>query len=237
MNNANGEASKIWDAEADIYDERANRNRYVQFVSEFISRHAHELNDLPECHVLDLGCGTGLNVQLLSGHRPRIRAEGVDGSARMLERAGAIGKYDRIYTHDLNQKLPPDIESEKFDLVIAFGFLEFLSDIYVCLSECRRVLKVNGTLWATFQRYEAEDPASPPRRFSLEDMTITGHSAGELLHVLSALRMHIIGLETAAGYITQNGFINSYYVLRARKLDFESASRPGYFDWNLPTIR
>lgn len=218
MVNENGEASKLWDAEADIYDEHANRNRYVQFVSEFISSHVHELDGLAECHVLDLGCGTGLNVQLLTGHRQGIRAQGVDASPRMLERAGAIGKYDRIYTHNLNQKLPPDIEPERFDLVIAFGFLEFLSDIYACLSECRRVLKVNGTLWATFQRYEAEDPASPPRRFSLEDLTITGHSAGELLHVMSVLKMHTIALETAAGYITQNGFVNSYYVLRARKL-------------------
>jgi SAM-dependent methyltransferase len=134
----------------------------------------------------------------------------------MLEHARATNRYETLHTHDLHNALP-DISSDTFDLVVAFGCLELLSDIGVCLSECRRVLKVNGTLWASFRRFEAEDEGSPPRQMSVGGINFTGYSAGQILHTMSYLDMRVSALDAVIGYITGTGFACPYYVLRARK--------------------
>jgi predicted TPR repeat methyltransferase len=175
----------------------------------------HELKDMQECRVLDLGCGTGLNVKLLCEHRGGIHAEGIDVSPRMIERAQATGKYERLSIQDLEHRLP-SVASDSFDLVVAFGFLEFLTDIHTCLSECRRALKDNGALWATLRRFEPEDIFSPPRVIAGSHPQV-GYSASEILYMMSCLDMRVTGLDSVVGYLTVNGFACPYYVLQARK--------------------
>jgi predicted TPR repeat methyltransferase len=210
-----GREAEIFNDAAGKYDEFTKRSRY--FSIGWIAEHIHDLEGLSACRVLDLGCGTGLNVKALSDHRAGIRADGVDISPKMLEYARATGRYERLYTHNLNEPLL-DLQSETFDLVVAFGFLEILSRIHVCLSECHRVLKLNGNLWAAFRRFEPEDDASPPRQTSFNGMTITGYSAGEILQMMRVLGMRVVALEPVDGFITATGFAYPYYVLQAQRI-------------------
>jgi predicted TPR repeat methyltransferase len=206
--------TKSFDAAADQYDALVKPGRY--FAPEWITTHSDQIGDRNPFRVLDLGCGTGLNIEVLSQRRPGIHAEGVDLSPRMLGRARATGRYERLYTHDLNEPLS-DVASDSFDLVIAFGCLEFLSDVRVCLSECGRLLKTNGQLWASFKRFEADDPGSPPRSMLIRGVRMYGYSAAEILHMMNDLDMHVIALEALVGYVTRSGFDCPYNVLQARK--------------------
>jgi len=206
---------ELFDELAQGYDERIKRNGY--FAPGWVTAHAGELEDRPEFRVLDLACGTGLNVRVLAGRRKGIRADGIDLSPKMLELARASALYERLYVRDLNYRLP-DIPSESFDLVIAFGFLEWLDYVGPCISECHRLLKPNGILWATFRRFEAGDEASPRRQVEIAGGRLTGYSAAEIVHVLNQLDLHIVKLEETTGYLTSTGFPCPYYVLRAAKV-------------------
>jgi SAM-dependent methyltransferase len=201
---------------ADLYDEAASKwSRH--FAPEWIGKRVHDLDGLSECRVLDLGCGTGMVVKCLSEHREGIHAEGVDVSPKMLEYARATGRYEKLYTLDLHNGLP-EIASEAFDLVVAFACLEHLFHPFPCLTETYRVLKVEGRLWASFKAFEADDDGSPPRRRAFRgDLTQTGYSAAEILHMMRFLNMRLIALDLVVGYITSSGLGCPYYVLRAQK--------------------
>ena len=215
MNQINTGITEIFDAEADRYDDSLHIIQY--FPLKWIAEHAHDLGSTAKCRILDLGCGTGLNVRLLREHCAGIQADGVDISSGMLKHARISGLYERLYSHDLNYPLP-DIPSDTYDIAVAFGFFEHLSQVSVCLSECRRALKINGKLWASFQRFEADDPASPPRRTFIGKVGFTGYSAAEILRMMSILDMRVIALDPLAGYVTGTGFPCPYYILQAQRL-------------------
>jgi len=214
MNQTSERVTRAFDSWADRYDEDMRKSQY--FSPEWIARHVYDLDGVPECRVLDLGCGTGINVKALCDLRTGIRADGIDVSTKMLEHARACNRYETLCTHDLNSRLP-DIHSETFDLVIAFGFLELLADVGTCLSECRRVLRVGGTLWASFRRFEGGDDRSPPRQISLGGVTLIGYSADEILNMMSHLELRVTAFDTVVGYITEMGFPCPFYVLSASK--------------------
>ncbi len=216
MHSTTESTAKFWDSGADRYDVISKRCNYL--VPKWISAHAAEIQNISECRVLDLACGTGANVRALSELHPGIRAEGIDISPKMVEHARATGRYEKLYTVDLEGPLH-GIPSDTFDLVLACGFLEYLTDVHGCLSECRRVLKINGKLWATFRRFEGTDPFSPPRTMvDVDPLRNTGHSASEILYEMSCLNMRVTTLESIAGYLTLNGFVCPYYVLQAYKV-------------------
>jgi len=169
-----------------------------------------------------LACGTGINIKALLENHPGIRADGVDISPKMIEHARATGLYQNLYVHNLQHPLL-SVASDAFDLVIAFGFLEFLTDVYVCISECSRVLKPNGMLWASFRRFEAGDAFSPPRVIG-DELKQFGYSASELLYMMKGLKMKVTALDTAVGYVTSNGFAVPYYVIQARKMPITRSS-------------
>lgn len=206
--------AEYFDGAAEHYERNMQKAEY--FSPAWIAKRAHDFEEIPECRVLDLGCGTGINVKALFGQRGGIRAEGVDVSPKMLAQAQATGRYERLYAHDLNTVLP-SVPSDAFDLVVAFGFLELLPDISVCLSECCRVLKVNGTLWASFRCFEAGDEGSPPRHMCVDGNDLRGYSAEEILQMMRHLEMSVTSLDAVVGYITRSGFACPFYVLRARK--------------------
>lgn len=212
--NASERMAELFDAVAEIYENRAAIVGH--FASAWMPRHIQDIENLDECEVLDLGCGPGLNVKLLTQQRTGIRADGVDVSPKMLEQARASNCYRRLYAHDLAKPMPY-FASESFDLVIVFAILELLTDIGVCLSECHRVLKSNGTLWASFRRFEAEDEGSPPRHITAQGSHYTGYSTGEILHMVKRAGMYVISIEPVTGYITHNGFSCPYLIVRARK--------------------
>lgn len=86
--------------------------------------------------ILDVGCGTGANLEMLANFG---EAEGVDVSDDALEFCRAKG----LKTHKgLAEKLP--FADESFDLVTALDVVEHLDDDVSGLKEMHRVLKKDG---------------------------------------------------------------------------------------------
>jgi SAM-dependent methyltransferase len=87
--------------------------------------------------ILDVGCGTGANLQMLSQFG---RAEGVDVSSEALEFCRARGLVK--VKQGAAETLP--YEDSSFDLVTALDVVEHLDDDLSGLREMRRVLRPDG---------------------------------------------------------------------------------------------
>ena len=86
--------------------------------------------------ILDVGCGTGANLEMLSGFGS---SEGVDVSDDALEFCRAKG----LTVHKgLAEKLPFD--DETFDVVTALDVIEHLDDDVAGLKEMHRIVKKGG---------------------------------------------------------------------------------------------
>ena len=86
--------------------------------------------------ILDVGCGTGANLEMLKQYG---ESEGVDVSDDALEFCRKKG----LKVHKgLAEELP--FEDETFDLVTALDVVEHLDDDVAGLKEMRRVLKTGG---------------------------------------------------------------------------------------------
>lgn len=91
----------------------------------------------PPARILDVGCGTGANLLLLSKFGD---AEGVDISEDALAFCRERG-LDKV-THGAAEELP--YEDGMFDLVTAFDVVEHMDDDVAGLREMRRVLRPGG---------------------------------------------------------------------------------------------
>ena len=89
-----------------------------------------------ELRILDVGCGTGANIEMLSQYG---RAEGVDVSDDALEFCRRKGL---TVQKGLAEKLP--YEDEAFDLTTALDVVEHLDDDIAGLKEMFRVTKSGG---------------------------------------------------------------------------------------------
>ncbi len=86
--------------------------------------------------ILDVGCGTGANLEMLAGFG---EAQGVDVSDDALEFCQAKGLKAR---KGLAESLP--FADESFDLVTALDVVEHLDDDVAGLKEMNRILKKDG---------------------------------------------------------------------------------------------
>lgn len=108
------------------------RKIIAEFVREIVSR----VKDRP-AKILDVGCGTGANLLLLSDYGD---AEGVDVSDDALAFCRERGL--KKVKHGAAEQLPYD--DGAFDLVTAFDVVEHLDDDLGGLKELRRVLRPGG---------------------------------------------------------------------------------------------
>ena len=99
-----------------------------------LQRHLGERRDL---EVLDVGCGTGYNLPLLSRFG---RARGVDMSPEALDFCRRRGVTD-VTLHTAGE-LP--FSDASFDLLTAFDVIEHIEDDRAALREFRRVLRPGG---------------------------------------------------------------------------------------------
>ena len=104
------------------------------------------LNSLPstELLVLDVGCGTGRNIEWLRNAGLQLRAVGLDSSPAMLQRARAKGIYDEIIECDLDQGFA---WQRKFDLVLSVAVSSHLKDSRSLFEVARRNVVTSGQFW------------------------------------------------------------------------------------------
>ncbi len=107
-----------------------------QILSSFVSRIVRSL-DNPQPRILDVGCGTGANLEMLAGFGD---VEGVDVSTEALDFCQTRGLQN--VRQGEAEHLP--YEDNSFDLVTGLDVVEHLDDDIAGLQEMRRVLRPGG---------------------------------------------------------------------------------------------
>ena len=101
----------------------------------------------PTDAILDLGCGTGRDLQIAS--RKVKKAIGVDIDEKQIRKAtneASLEKLSniRFKVVDANKKLP--FKDDSFDKVVVSDVLEHLDNRNLAINEVRRILKNSGLL-------------------------------------------------------------------------------------------
>lgn len=146
-----------------------------RIIAEFVGRVCREMKE-PRPKILDVGCGTGANLQMLSQFGA---AEGVDVSPDALDFCRSRG-LTRV-KQGAAEHLP--FADAAFDLVTGLDVVEHLDDDIAGLREMRRVLRPDGRvvlfvpafmfLWGV-----QDDISHHRRRYTLPELTEKLGAAG-----------------------------------------------------------
>jgi predicted TPR repeat methyltransferase len=113
-------------------------------------RRLHELvsaTGAATARTVDLGCGTGAAGALLRARATRL--EGVDLSAKMLEKAEARGLYDELTQADMVAFLAA--RPQAFDLVFAADAVLYLGDLSGLIEAAAGAIVAGGSLALTLE--------------------------------------------------------------------------------------
>ena len=112
-----------------------------------------ELNPRDGDKILEVGCGDGFYLHILSNLGLKLKLSGVDidGNALKSAKRNLKGKKIELGEADLMKKTP--FEKESFDKVIMSEVAEHLPDDVKGLQEVRKVLKKGGILVLTVPNY------------------------------------------------------------------------------------
>ena len=92
-------------------------------------------------NILDIGCGTGLLLNILNELYPNSKLNGVDISEKMILKATNNVPRANIVKSDVHS-LPFD--DEKFDLVVCTASFHHYENDFSVMNEVKRVLKPGG---------------------------------------------------------------------------------------------
>ncbi|MFF3767033.1 class I SAM-dependent methyltransferase [Streptomyces sp. NPDC001922] len=161
--------------------------------------------------VLDVGCGGGMAVKLLSERTPQGFVAGVDYSMDMVSQAvrrnaDAIARRRVEIRHGDSAELP--YEDASFDHVSAIETFYFWPDPMRGLAEAHRVLRPGGQVAITLEmsREAAADPSLVQRFFGKR---FTERSERDGLHILSGAEL--------SGMLTEAGFRDVRFVAEPRR--------------------
>ena len=107
---------------------------------------------------LDLGCGTGLLAAPLEGWIDRL--DGMDLSAAMLEKARALGRYDRLEQGDIAEHLQRT--ERRYALVLAADVFVYLGALEPVFEGVMRVLEPGGVFAFSVEAADAGEGADGP---------------------------------------------------------------------------
>jgi len=106
--------------------------------------------------ILDLGCGTGLCARTIADIAESIT--GVDLSGRMLDKARALGLYDRLVQDDVTSFL--EGQENSCDLILAGDLFIYIGDLTAIFPACARALRDGGLMSFSIERSNEERPYS-----------------------------------------------------------------------------
>lgn len=125
-----------------------------------VARQSIELLDVqPRDLVLDIGCGPGVSIQLLSPYVSSGWVVGLDPSQEMVKQAtrrnaNDIGRGKAEIRRGVAERLP--FENATFDKVLAINSMHVWPDALAGLREVERVLKPGGKVVLGFTRHASQ---------------------------------------------------------------------------------
>jgi predicted TPR repeat methyltransferase len=178
----------LFDKYADDFDANLVQDLHYQAPTVLVKRLA--ALDRKFTRALDLGCGTGLCARIAKGMMPR--PEGVDISARMLEKAAASGAYGPLVHADIVDFLRT--AQGPYDLVISADVFIYVGALDEVFGHVARCLLPQGVFC-----FSVEEPAAgeqglvlrPSRRYAHAEPYIRELAARNGLDVLDMRRAPI----------------------------------------------
>lgn len=182
---------------------------YWWFVSrtELLHLYLREIVALPpSSRIVDLGCGTGANLEVLSQYGV---ATGVDFSPEALSfcRKRALPRLMRANGQELA------LATGSVDLMTAMDSLEHIPDDVATLRECYRALKPGGTMLVTVPAFgflwsEHDEALQHLRRYSAAELTnklrLAGFTVGKVTHVLFLLFLPVVAMRLVQNFTKKN---------------------------------
>lgn len=182
---------------------------YWWFVSrtELLHLYLREMVSLPPSpRIVDLGCGTGANLEVLSQYGI---ATGVDFSPAALSfcRKRTLPRLMRATGEQLA------LATDSIDVLTAMDSLEHIPDDVATLRECYRALKPGGTLLVTVPAFgflwsEHDEALQHLRRYSAAELTnkmkLAGFTVGKVTHVLFLLFLPVLVMRVLQSFTKKN---------------------------------
>lgn len=191
-----------------------------RILSSFVARIVENLK-IPKAKILDVGCGTGANLEMLADFG---EAEGVDVSTEALDFCQTRGLHN--VRQGEAERLP--YEDKSFDLVTGLDVVEHLDNDVAGLQEMRRVLRPGGRallfvpafmfLWGV-----QDDISNHRRRYTIASLKKAVGEAGLEVEqityanitffgpiLLGRLLMRVTGFRPASENNLTVGFLNGF---------------------------
>lgn len=150
MNERRGDESAVqyWDLVSNIYDD-LYVDRWSQLENDLIIRQLRLINCPPPEQILDLGCGTGTGLRLLSRVMAVRAYDGVDISAGMLNQFRPLPGLRSLIKGDMTDlSWAPGLT---YDFVCSFfGTVSFADSLTNVVAAADRILRPSGFLMVSY---------------------------------------------------------------------------------------
>ena len=141
------EYDRIWrdhlardDHDETVRSRIADRKSYYDIIQGYVSRESAPW-------VMELGCGTGIDINLIQQRNPAIRAIGSDISEKSIQVAQRMcGMFGNLMAFFVGDTLRLPLKSGTIDILFSQGLVEHFKDPEAVLEEQARVVRRGGIL-------------------------------------------------------------------------------------------